>query len=518
MRYADIRNQQRAIDDREVMDLLAGPDRPTITTDPATLAWEERRREWLRERDKQRQEWEADPIGHERSQSWDPTGDVGRHPDIEWVPTEELRKFIEYDRRPGMEHDTGSPERYQALTDHIREHGFRNPVILNYNQDKGVAHMSEGNHRTWIALENGIPSMPVRVYRSRRDSETAIPVTLHPEPMWRDHKGEVYVPDSMKPSHIGLPTVPTPTWQRMAMTRHSATTMYHVAPRHARDSIMREGLLGHLERHTEEHTPWDRSLGQPAGNYLFAHLNHAQQYAATLAQKEHKGYPGDDPHQFHDHGIIVNRDPSEEHAHAYVERERPDDWDWDDDEANEAWEDDEDNFETYNGDKHADLLPPNLQGYDVWRVLLHGDQPLVPDPENALREMKWNQDRGEEPWQYYSPERVKQEIADDSDEHGFMGDATWPRWLTPSHVDPSQMSVHEHIPAWKINDLYAENKLEEGSEFEKPLVHDFLDPASYAPNVPRPYENWHRGAAEAPSVRSEGLLDSKGSDHTWERL
>lgn len=165
------------------------------------FAWTEEEKE-LRERD---------PLAFERQMDWDRRGDVGRHPDVEWVPTHELKKFIEYDRRPGSVHQH-DPERYQALADHIVQHGFKNPVQLEFNQDTGTAHMGEGNHRTWIALEHGIPAMPVRVNRSRRDSPTQIPVDFRPLPEWEDRfdPSGYHVPPSLKPSHIGLPTVPSP--------------------------------------------------------------------------------------------------------------------------------------------------------------------------------------------------------------------------------------------------------------------------------------------------------------------
>lgn len=158
----------------------------------------------------------SDPLAFEKRVDWDRPGDVSRHPDVEWVPTSELKQFIEYDRRPGSVHQY-APERYKALAEHIQEHGFKNPVQLEYNQDTGMAHMGEGNHRTWIALEYGIPAMPVRVNRSRRESPTQIPVSLRPQPEWesRFDPSGYHIPASMRPSHIGLETVPPPN-QRTA--------------------------------------------------------------------------------------------------------------------------------------------------------------------------------------------------------------------------------------------------------------------------------------------------------------
>lgn len=189
--------------------LLGPPSAPKPESE-----WDRSRREWAEQRAREREEALKDPIGYERQQ-WGREGDVGSHPDIQWVPTHALRPFVEYDRRPGREHG-GDPDRYEALGEHIRQHGFKNPVVIEYNPDTGNAHMGEGNHRTWIAVENGIPAMPVRVYRSRRQSPTQVPVNLSPEPSWRDHRGEVRVPDSLKPEHIGLPVVDPPVFPHTA--------------------------------------------------------------------------------------------------------------------------------------------------------------------------------------------------------------------------------------------------------------------------------------------------------------
>jgi hypothetical protein len=166
----------------------------------------------------QKQMYREDPIAAETQLEWDRyigQGDTHNHPDVEWVPTHALKPFMEYDRRPGQPDSASSPERWRALKDHIRQNGFNNPVILEYNPDTGTAHMGEGNHRTGIAHELGLPAMPVRINRSRRTSPTQIPVKIQERPEWRNHLGEQHVPASLKPSHLGLPTVPPPDqgWQ-----------------------------------------------------------------------------------------------------------------------------------------------------------------------------------------------------------------------------------------------------------------------------------------------------------------
>lgn len=152
------------------------------------------------------------PVEFERTYAWDEDLKYDHHPATEWVPTHELRKFMEFDRRPNSPDANSTPERWKALKDHINQHGFANAVVLDFNPDTGHAHMSEGNHRTQIALDTGYPYMPVRVYRSRRTSPTQIKVNAIPRPEWADrHSPDGYHwPSDLSPSDIGLPTVPAP--------------------------------------------------------------------------------------------------------------------------------------------------------------------------------------------------------------------------------------------------------------------------------------------------------------------
>lgn len=174
-RFADARSQQRALDDL--------PEEPPPT----------------------------EPVTHD----WDLDGDVGRHPDIQWVPTHELAKFLEYDRRPGGKDSEGNADRWKALTEHVQTHGFRNPVWIDFNPDGNTAHLSEGNHRVQIALDTGMPAVPVRVYRSHRSSPTQVKVTPDYSQAQRDYTGDRYWPEYMRAEHIGLPVVPPPEQQHV---------------------------------------------------------------------------------------------------------------------------------------------------------------------------------------------------------------------------------------------------------------------------------------------------------------
>jgi hypothetical protein len=200
--------------DDDTVNMLAGPG-PQRTVKPKDESvFDRNRREWEEEKAREREEYIKDPIGSEKK-LWD--GDESFGSNVEWVPTEHLKKFMEYDRRPGGKDFKGNPERWNALSDHIKQNGLKNPVVLEYNPDTGHAHMGEGNHRTQIAIDHGIQELPVQVVRGRRDSPTQIPVDLQPQDSWMNHRDEMHIPSIMRPSHIGLPTVPRPG-QKVAST------------------------------------------------------------------------------------------------------------------------------------------------------------------------------------------------------------------------------------------------------------------------------------------------------------
>jgi 2'-5' RNA ligase len=173
----------------------------------------------LNERDHDRET--MDPIAFERKYDWDREGDVARGNEFtEWVPTETLAKFMEYERQPGGKDSWGNEARWKALGDHIEQHGPKNPIWLDYNHETGTAHVSEGNHRIQLALQRGIPALPTRVYRSRRKSEGAQPVTIDPSVL---DPRDGWVPEYMKPSHLGLPTTTAYQPRLLSKTRQFFT-------------------------------------------------------------------------------------------------------------------------------------------------------------------------------------------------------------------------------------------------------------------------------------------------------
>lgn len=141
-------------------------------------------------------------------EQWNGEGDLDSEfhsKDVQWVPTKHLVPLQEYNRTPGgQEGISALLPKYEALRQHIIDHGFKNPVWVDYHQDTGHAHVSEGNHRLTIAQELGIPALPVKVYRSRRNSNGLSQRLKNPEDVKEAFNG--WIPQTMKASDIGLPT------------------------------------------------------------------------------------------------------------------------------------------------------------------------------------------------------------------------------------------------------------------------------------------------------------------------
>lgn len=448
---------------QEILDMLAPtPNKSAPTVDP---------------------ERAADPVGYERRHDWDRPGDVQHgHPDIEWVPTHELKKFMEYDRRPGGKDSWNNPERWDALGKHILEHGFKNPIWIDYNPDTGHAHMSEGNHRTQLALDLGIPALPVRVYRSSRSSQTAVPVKASPEPEWEDRYDPTgyHWPEYMRPTHIGLPTVPAPGTEHTSAAQY----MYHVAPASARERILAEGLRGHeIGQDESVVSPWTQEVGQPHGNYLYENPYSARTYAVGSSQRtspvKHV-YPGDLPWEtYSEHGIH----PQIGEAEGWVlPQPPPESADWDD-EAWEHWYDnEEDNAVPFDHEnpEHMALLPDNLKGHDIWRVNVSG-LPLSTDPEEYLV------GKNNKYWDY-KPPQGPESLDKYDDEEEWPDLDSEPRWMTPEHVHPSRLEHYEHIPAWQVNDQYANDTLDEAGEHQIPSDLMLIHPRHILPKGKLPPE------------------------------
>lgn len=97
---------------------------------------------------------EATPVLSESINASDNKGRKGM------VPTSELESFIGEDRLGDAE-TPQSRETIDELKEDIKKNGFKEPIIIHYDQATGEASIVEGNHRMAAAKELGLKEVPV---------------------------------------------------------------------------------------------------------------------------------------------------------------------------------------------------------------------------------------------------------------------------------------------------------------------------------------------------------------------
>lgn len=227
---------------------------------------------------------------------------------------------------------------------------------------------------------------------------------------------------------------------------------YHVAPTSARQAIMEQGLMGHLNEHTEspwaEHREkWHKNIEQPPGNYLFSDPEDARDYPYSLSPPPEETSFED----FYDYGVM----PSEGYGGAVVQPQQPADWD---EENLGDWYDSPGAMEEQDWDhanpEHLDMLPPAKRGYDIWKVNPQG-LTVLPDPEWALLH------GGNRPDPATAIDESRQHAQDPHDAgdidpsrmdwQNWQNDDTGPlRWYTPHQVQPQALELHEHVAPWEM--------------------------------------------------------------------
>ncbi|KAL9951170.1 hypothetical protein ACROYT_G043787 [Oculina patagonica] len=82
--------------------------------------------------------------------------------DFQMVKTQDLWEYKEFDRsltpKSGNKHD-----HLEQVRRFILKNGFQEPIIITCDLQSGKAYVTEGNHRLWVALNEGIKFVPCRV-------------------------------------------------------------------------------------------------------------------------------------------------------------------------------------------------------------------------------------------------------------------------------------------------------------------------------------------------------------------
>ena len=56
-----------------------------------------------------------------------------------------------------------NPDHLEQVRRFILKNGFEEPLIISCDLNTGKAYVTEGNHRLWVAIREGIPFVPCRV-------------------------------------------------------------------------------------------------------------------------------------------------------------------------------------------------------------------------------------------------------------------------------------------------------------------------------------------------------------------
>jgi hypothetical protein len=125
----------------------------------------------------------------------------------ELVPVEYLNTIKEFDR--GNRFSSWDFKNFEEMEDEIFKNGMKYPLYVGYSVPDKMVLLVEGNHRLFLANKLNIKYLPVVVVRQMYkfmgdQKEKAKEVVGY-------KKGEnVHVPSNMKPSEIGIPSIPMP--------------------------------------------------------------------------------------------------------------------------------------------------------------------------------------------------------------------------------------------------------------------------------------------------------------------
>ena len=86
--------------------------------------------------------------------------------EFQMVKTQDLWEYREFDRslmpKAGNNHD-----HLEQVRRFILKNGFQEPIIISCDLTTGKAYITEGNHRLWVAIQEGIPFIPCPVIPHR---------------------------------------------------------------------------------------------------------------------------------------------------------------------------------------------------------------------------------------------------------------------------------------------------------------------------------------------------------------
>lgn len=188
-----------AKDDIESLFDLIGGNRPSPKPEP-TEAEKAAQEAEFEQRRKDHEEWQAKRPGLNPGENIDAHPMRKDYPHAEWVPIAVAQRFRDHF---GDQHH-GSQQVVDGIAEQLKAgRGMTDPLMLLHHNERGVAHLGEGNHRLRAAEQAGwthVPMRVVRMYDGEAEEHGASFRKRIPQEWRGTHAGRT--PEMAKPSQV----------------------------------------------------------------------------------------------------------------------------------------------------------------------------------------------------------------------------------------------------------------------------------------------------------------------------
>ena len=133
--------------------------------------------------------------------------DRQRYPNTELVPVSYLNQIKEYNR--GDKFSSWDFQNFDEMEKEIFENGIKYPLFVSYSVPDKKVLLTEGNHRLFLANKLNIKYLPVLVNRQMSSFIGEQKLKAKEVSGWSADEN-VHIPSNMKPSEVGIPSIPLP--------------------------------------------------------------------------------------------------------------------------------------------------------------------------------------------------------------------------------------------------------------------------------------------------------------------
>jgi hypothetical protein len=133
--------------------------------------------------------------------------DRERYPKTELVPVDYLNQIKEFNREEMF--SSFEFQNFDEMEKEIFENGMKYPLFIGYSVPDKKVLLIEGNHRLVLANKLNIKYLPVLVNRQMSSFIGEQKLKAKEVSGWSADEN-VHIPSNMKPSEVGIPSIPLP--------------------------------------------------------------------------------------------------------------------------------------------------------------------------------------------------------------------------------------------------------------------------------------------------------------------